>query len=158
MIYGPGARDRADALDGACAAAGKAAVPKGRYDEAPATLRRVDPRGDARARLDAIEADLAGGEQGRFREMFTRRYARATFFVIAFGFFVQITGNNTVLFYGPTIFRTAGISGESDSLLVSALVQAVAALGVVLSMLVVDRWGGGAVPCCSAPRPWSSAI
>ncbi|MFG3256722.1 sugar porter family MFS transporter [Streptomyces sp. NPDC048172] len=114
---------------------------KGRREDALATLRRVDPRADPRPRLDAIEADLAGGEQGRFREMFTRRYARATFFVIAFGFFVQITGNNTVLFYSPTIFRTAGISGESDSILVSALVQAVAALGVVLSMLVVDRWG-----------------
>lgn len=114
---------------------------KGRYDEALATLRRIDPHTDGTARLDAIKADTAGGEQGRFREIFTKRYARATFFVIAFGFFVQITGNNTVLFYSPTIFETAGISGESESILFSALVQSVAALGVVLSMLVVDRWG-----------------
>lgn len=114
---------------------------KGRYDEALATLRRVDPRSDGEAQLQAIRADMSAGEHGRFREIFTRRYARATFFVIAFGFFVQITGNNTVLFYSPTIFKTAGISAESDSILVSALVQFVAALGVVLSMLVVDRWG-----------------
>lgn len=114
---------------------------KGRYDEALATLRRVDPRSDGEAQLQSIRADMSAGEHGRFREIFTRRYARATFFVIAFGFFVQITGNNTVLFYSPTIFKTAGISAESDSILVSALVQFVAALGVVLSMLVVDGWG-----------------
>ncbi|MGW8378892.1 sugar porter family MFS transporter [Streptomyces sp. ODS28] len=114
---------------------------KGCYDEALATLRRIDPRTDGTARLDAIRADVTGGEQGRFREIFTRRYARATFFVIAFGFFVQITGNNTVLFYSPTIFKTAGISGEADSILVSAFVQLTAVFGVVVSMLVVDRWG-----------------
>ncbi|MCA1221293.1 sugar porter family MFS transporter [Streptomyces sp. 8L] len=114
---------------------------RGRYDDARATLRRVEPDGDTDAQLEAIRADLAQGEQGTFREIFTRRYARATFFVIAFGFFVQITGTNTILYYSPMIFDKAGIADQSESILLSALVQLVAAVGVVLSMLVVDRWG-----------------
>ncbi|MBP0458924.1 sugar porter family MFS transporter [Streptomyces montanisoli] len=114
---------------------------RGRYDEARATLVRVEPESDTDAQLASIRADLAQGEQGTFREIFTRRYARATFFVIAFGFFVQITGTNTILYYSPLIFDKAGIADASESILLSALVQLVAAVGVVLSMLVVDRWG-----------------
>lgn len=114
---------------------------RGRRAQALDTLRRLDPDADAAARLAAIEADLELGEHGRFREIFTRRHARATFFVIAFGFAVQITGNNTILYFSPKIFEKAGFGDAADSILASTLVQVIAAAGVVLSMLVVDRWG-----------------
>ncbi|GAA2626113.1 sugar porter family MFS transporter [Streptomyces axinellae] len=130
---------------------------KGRRAQALATLRRLEPDAEpgagsgadsdagaaavAERSLAAIEADLAEGEQGRFREIFTRQHARATFFVIAFGFAVQITGNNTILYFSPTIFAKAGFGDAADSILASTLVQVVAAVGVVLSMAVVDRWG-----------------
>ncbi|WP_255954024.1 sugar porter family MFS transporter [Streptomyces odontomachi] len=114
---------------------------RGRHAEALATLRRIDSRADVQAQLNAIRADLEEGEQGRFREIFTRRYARATFFVIAFGFFVQITGTNTILYYSPMIFEKAGFGKASDSILMSALVQLIAVLGVAVSMVMVDRWG-----------------
>ncbi|UNS95202.1 sugar porter family MFS transporter [Streptomyces tubbatahanensis] len=114
---------------------------RGMRERALETLRRLDPDADAPARLTAIEADLAESEHGRFREIFAKRYARPTFFVIAFGFAVQITGNNTILYFSPTIFAKAGFGDGADSILASTLVQVVAAVGVVLSMAVVDRWG-----------------
>lgn len=113
---------------------------KGRYDDALRTLRRIDPR-LAEQRITEIRADLAIGEHGRFREIFTRRYARATLFVIGFGFFVQITGNNTILVYSPEIFQKAGISSGANSILSAAIVQVFAIVGVVLSIAFVDRWG-----------------
>ncbi|WP_082469228.1 sugar porter family MFS transporter [Sciscionella sediminilitoris] len=113
---------------------------RGRFEDALDTLRRIDPD-VAEQRLADIRADVAGGETGRFREIFTRQYARATLFVIGFGFFVQITGTNTILYYSPLIFQQAGISSASNSILVSAIVQVFSIVGVVLSMLVVDRWG-----------------
>lgn len=114
---------------------------QGRTEEALSTLRLVDPRADAQQRLVEIEQDVATGGSGRFREIFTRRYMRATIFVIGFGFFVQITGTNTILYYGPMIFEKAGVSKSSDSILVSAFVQVFAIIGVLLSMVTVDRWG-----------------
>lgn len=114
---------------------------KGRTEQALGTLRRIDPDVDPDARLAEIQGDLAVGESGRFREIFTRHYARATLFVIGFGFFVQITGTNTILYYSPMIFEQAGVSDASDSILVSAVVQVFAIVGVVLSILTVDRWG-----------------
>lgn len=113
---------------------------RGRWDDAAATLRRIDPA-IADQRLAEIRADLAGTETGRFREILTRHYARATLFVVGFGFFVQITGNNTILYYSPMIFQQAGISNAQDSILVSAIVQVFSIVGVLVSMAVVDRWG-----------------
>ncbi|XVQ11531.1 sugar porter family MFS transporter [Spirillospora sp. CA-255316] len=113
---------------------------QGRHDEALAALRLIDPA-IADQRITDIKADLQVGEQGRFREIFTRKYTRATAFVIGFGFFVQITGTNTILYYSPLIFKQAGIAGNADSIFVSAIVQIFAIVGVVLSMAVVDFWG-----------------
>ncbi|MEK8174045.1 MFS transporter [Streptomyces sp. M19] len=60
---------------------------------------------------------------------------------MGFGFFVQITGTNTILYYSPMIFKRAGVSNDQDSILVSAIVQVFSIVGVLVSMAVVDRWG-----------------
>lgn len=114
---------------------------QGRYVEAEQTLAKIEPLHLVSEKLDAIKADLAHEEKGTFREMFSRKFLRPTLFVIGFGFFVQITGTNTILYYSPLIFEQVGIVDSGDSILVSAVVQVFAVVGVILSMLLVDRWG-----------------
>ena len=52
----------------------------------------------------------------------------------------QFMGVNAVLYYGPAIFESAGLSG-SDSLLSQVLVGLVNMLTTVLALVIIDRVG-----------------
>ena len=73
--------------------------------------------------------------------MLQKPYLRATVFVVGLGFFIQITGINATIAYGPKIFQAMGVTTNSQSLLMAMLVQLIALIAVLASMSVVDRWG-----------------
>lgn len=120
-------------------------VLKGRIDEARRALRQVEPDSDAEPELAEISAALAEESGGRLMEtvveMLRRPYLRATVFVVALGFFIQITGVNAIVYYSPRLFDAMGFRGNFALLVLPAVVQA-AALGTVLvSVVLVDRLG-----------------
>ena len=114
---------------------------RGRVDEARQSLTRTDPDADIEAELAEISAGISGERGGRIREMLRKPYLRATVFVVGLGFFIQITGINATVAYGPKIFQAMGVSTNTQSILMSMLVQAIALIAVLASMSVVDRWG-----------------
>ena len=114
---------------------------KGRVDEARASLRRTDPDADIEAEIAEMQAAITGERGGRIKEMLRKPYLRATIFVVGLGFFIQITGINATVAYGPKIFQAMGIDTNTESILMSTLVQAIALIAVLASMSVVDRWG-----------------
>jgi len=116
-------------------------VMKGRIEEARASLERTDPEADVDAELREITEALSSESGGRLREMLRKPYLRATVFVVGLGFFIQITGINATVAYGPKIFQAMGIDTNRESILMSTLVQCIALVAVLTSMLVVDRWG-----------------
>lgn len=116
-------------------------VLKGRLQDARASLTQVDPGSDADAELKALQDALATGGQGRLREMLRAPYLRATVFVVGLGFFIQITGINATVAYGPRIFEAMGVTTKTASILLSTLVQCLALVAVIASMGLVDRWG-----------------
>jgi sugar porter (SP) family MFS transporter len=114
---------------------------KGRVDEARVSLERTDPDADIDAELADMQAAITGERGGRIREMLRKPYLRATVFVVGLGFFIQITGINATVAYGPKIFQAMGVDTNTESILMSTLVQAIALIAVLASMTVVDRWG-----------------
>jgi hypothetical protein len=50
------------------------------------------------AELDLIEADLRHEERGTFRGLFSAPFTKAGVFVLGFGFLVQITGINGIVY------------------------------------------------------------
>jgi SP family galactose:H+ symporter-like MFS transporter len=114
---------------------------KGRVDEARDSLRRTDPDADIEAEIAEMQAAITGERGGRIKEMLRKPYLRATIFVVGLGFFIQITGINATVAYGPKIFQAMGIDTNTESILMSTLVQAIALIAVLASMSVVDRWG-----------------
>ena len=114
---------------------------KGRLDEARASLSRVDPGADIDAELARLATSAGEASAGRLREMVRRPYLRATVFVVGLGFFIQITGINATVAYGPRIFEAMGVTTKTASILMSTLVQCIALVAVLASMGVVDRWG-----------------
>lgn len=114
---------------------------KGRRDEAQASLRITDPDADIEAELDEMAAGINEEAGGAIAEMLRRPYLRATFFVIGLGFFIQITGINATVTYGPKIFGAMGIESDQQKLLLNVGTQLIALVAVLISMRTVDRWG-----------------
>jgi len=117
---------------------------KGREDDARRALRQVDPGAsdiDIETELREIRAALTAESGGSFRDMIRPPYLRATIFVVALGFFIQITGINAVVYYSPRLFEAMGFTGNFALLVLPALVQVAALIAVVISLLLVDRLG-----------------
>lgn len=116
-------------------------VLKGRIDEARTSLERTDPDANIDTELADIQQAISSEKGGRIKEMLRKPYLRATVFVVGLGFFIQITGINATVAYGPKIFQAMGVTTNTQSILMSTLVQCIALVAVLASMTVVDRWG-----------------
>ncbi|MFZ9986300.1 MAG: sugar porter family MFS transporter [Candidatus Nanopelagicales bacterium] len=116
-------------------------VLKGRLEQARESLERTDPDADVDAELADMQVAIHGERGGRIKEMLRKPYLRATVFVVGLGFFIQITGINATVAYGPRIFQAMGVTTNTQSILMSTLVQCIALIAVLASMSVVDRWG-----------------
>ena len=92
---------------------GRWLILKGRDGEARLSLARTDPDGDIDAEIATIRESLGGEGGGRLREMLQKPYLRATVFVVGLGFFIQITGINATIAYGPKIFQAMGVTTNS---------------------------------------------
>jgi sugar porter (SP) family MFS transporter len=53
----------------------------------------------------------------------------------------QVTGINTIIYYGPQIFELAGISSHSNSILATFVVAVVNVIATVIGITLVDRVG-----------------
>lgn len=114
---------------------------KGRREEAAKSLALTDPDGDINAELDEMAAAISEESGGAIQEMLRKPYLRATIFVIGLGFFIQITGINATITYGPKIFKAMGIESDSQTLLLNVGIQVIALAAVLTSMRTVDKWG-----------------
>ncbi|MFN8125930.1 MAG: sugar porter family MFS transporter [Candidatus Nanopelagicales bacterium] len=114
---------------------------KGRRDEARQSLQTTDPDADIEGELDDMQATIDEESGGALGEMLRQPYLRATIFVVGLGFFIQITGINATVTYGPKIFKAMGIESDSQTLLLNVGIQFIALVAVLISMRTVDKWG-----------------
>lgn len=116
---------------------------KGQEEEAIKVLHNLE-RDESRISSEIVsirEALAEQSAQGSLKEMFTGYLARATIFAMVLGFFVQITGINATIYYAPQIFENMGYVGNTQQLLLPALVQFFSLIAVVISMNIIDNFG-----------------
>jgi sugar porter (SP) family MFS transporter len=105
-------------------------------------LDRVYVSPDA-ARSEASNVSLAlksTSEKNDFKLLLRPNMRRAVLIGVAIAILGQFMGVNAVLYYGPTIFENAGLSG-SDSLFYQVIVGAVNTLTTVAALLIIDKVG-----------------
>jgi MFS transporter, SP family, galactose:H+ symporter len=100
------------------------------YDDVAAAEREAD------SILDSLRTKSAGFEA--FRQPAIRL---ALLIGISLAVLQQITGINTVIYYGPQIFQMAGIASASASILAQSLVGAVNCVMTLVAIFFVDRVG-----------------
>jgi MFS family permease len=63
------------------------------------------------------------------------------FYIFALTVLQQVTGINTIIYYGPQIFELAGIASHANSIFATLLVAVVNVIATVVGIVLVDRLG-----------------
>ena len=139
------------ALPGIILAAGMLVLPesprwlagRGRIPDANAVLQHLRGIADVSDELNTLRTDLAreGRQLAGASELLTPRLRRPLIIGIGLAMFQQITGINTVIYFAPTIFQSAGLSSAATSILATAGVGAVNVIMTIVSICLIDRLG-----------------
>ena len=92
-------------------------VSKGRFDEAKEVFNKIEPELNAEKEIEAIKLTLKPQNENT-NEKFTLKKWMIMPFVVGVGImFAQIcTGINTIIYYAPTIFKTAGFDSNMNAI------------------------------------------
>ena len=119
-------------------------IDKGRLDEALVILKTI--RSEERALAEfaqvervAEEEKEAGNDKLRFGEVLANRWLRRILFVgIGVSVTQQLTGINTIMYYGPRVLEQSGFT-ESRALAAATLFGLAAVVGGVIALRNMDR-------------------
>jgi len=116
---------------------------KGRVAEAKAVLDRTsDTPAEAEQRLLEIEAVVASGGGGAWKEVATKAGVRRVLaIVLTLQFFQQASGVDSVVLYGPRVLAMAGVTSNTLLLSLNVLFGAAKAGSILVAMALADRVG-----------------
>jgi sugar porter (SP) family MFS transporter len=111
--------------------------------DAEAVLRRLRGSADVSGELNTLRTDIVreGSQAAGAAELLAPRLRRPLIIGIGLAMFQQITGINTVIYFAPTIFQSAGLSSAATSILATAGVGAVNVIMTIVSIRLIDRLG-----------------
>jgi sugar porter (SP) family MFS transporter len=112
-----------------------------RPKEAESVLRSYTDSLGVRQFLEDIQEGLKSPMEQSWRALWSPGVRGALFIAVGLTVLQQVTGINTIIYYGPQIFEFAGIASHSSSILATLLVAVVNVLATVVGIALVDRVG-----------------
>ena len=113
----------------------------GREGLALDVLSRVSGHSQAVVELEQIKEAIAE-ESGTLAELLEPGFRRALFIAVALAILQQITGINTVLFYGSVIFKEqVGGHSETSAIGANVIIGLINFLATIVALWVIDRLG-----------------
>jgi len=113
---------------------------KGMVDKARVNLAKIRGRRNVDHEIKAIQRTLEL-EQGSWRDLINKRLISVLVIGLGLGVLQQFVGINTVMYYGPTIFREAGFHSASAQVFATFIMGVVNVLFSLVALLLVDRIG-----------------
>lgn len=95
---------------------------------------------EAQAQIEQTKAVLANEHQSSWSMLWQPGILKAVIIGVCIAMLGQFMGVNAVLYYGPSIFEDAGLSG-GDSLFYQILIGAVNMITGILALLIIDKIG-----------------
>ncbi len=112
-----------------------------RDDEARRILTRVAGAAAADEQARQIRESLAE-ESGSYRELFSAQMRRPLAIAVLLAVFSQVTGINTVIYYGALLLKEhGGRGGAAEAIGANVLVGIVNFLATILAIALIDRLG-----------------
>ena len=117
-------------------------VSKNRDEEAKRVLKKIEPDTDVDAEIKQIK-DTINAESGGTKSNFRFKKWMIMPFVVGIGImFAQIcTGINTIIYYAPTIFKTAGFDSNLNAIYATTGIGVVNFLMTIVAVFFTDRLG-----------------
>ncbi len=114
---------------------------RGYESDALRVLSRVNGRGRALIELAEIK-DAISEETGSIRDLLQPGFRRALLIAVALAVLQQVTGINTVLFYGSVIFKEQ-VGGQTASSAIGAnvVIGVINFLATIVAVWIIDRLG-----------------
>ena len=113
---------------------------QGKTDDALAILTRVGGSKHAELEMNEIMKSLKK-EEGTLSELFKPGMRTVILVGVLLAIFQQITGINTVLYYAPKIFMSAGYESANSALLASVIVGLTNLICTIIAISFIDRLG-----------------
>lgn len=114
---------------------------KGKEEKATNILERIYTSSkEALFQLTETKSVLSSESKSEWKLLLQPGIRKAVIIGVCIAVLGQFMGVNAVLFYGPSIFENAGLSG-GDSLLYQVLVGLVNTLTTVLALVIIDKVG-----------------
>ncbi|WP_269208410.1 sugar porter family MFS transporter [Bifidobacterium sp. AGR2158] len=113
---------------------------QGKTKEGFEILERIGGTDDAKAQVSSIEKSLEEEKGSTFRDLFRKPLLYALLVGIFLAIFNQAVGQNTISYYGPTMFASIGFENNGE-FIVSTVVGAVELLFAFVGMALIDRLG-----------------
>ena len=113
----------------------------GRATDAESVLRSYTDAPGARQFLDDIQEGLKTPMTQSWMALWSPAVRGSLFIAVGLTVLQQVTGINTVIYYGPQIFEFAGIASHANAIFATLLVAIMNILGTIVGILLVDRVG-----------------
>lgn len=109
-------------------------------DAANVLLSYTDTAG-AKQLLADIQEGLKAPVEQRWSALWSPAVRGSLFIAVGMTVLQQVTGINTIIYYGPQIFALAGSASHSSAILATFVVAIVNVIGTVVGISLVDRVG-----------------
>jgi sugar porter (SP) family MFS transporter len=109
--------------------------------EATSALSSFSDDAAARLLIDEIRSALAIPLERRWRALWSPAVRASLLIAVGFTVLQQVTGINTIIYYGPQIFALAGIASNKNAIFATLLVAVTNMLATVIALVLVDRVG-----------------
>jgi SP family arabinose:H+ symporter-like MFS transporter len=116
-------------------------ISRGRHDEGQRILARIYGTQTAEEEVRSVQR-AAAGEEGSWHEVVSPAMRKRLGVGMALALFSQVTGINTVLYYGSIII-SEHFPGQSAGMALAAnvIIGAVNLIFTIVAMVFLDRWG-----------------
>ena len=113
----------------------------GRPHDAEQILLSYTDAAGAQLLLDDIHHATLKTSRQNWSALFSPAVRRGLLIAVGFVVLQQLSGINTVIYYGPQIFALAGIDSNQHAILATLLVSVMNMLATVIALFLVDRIG-----------------
>jgi sugar porter (SP) family MFS transporter len=114
---------------------------RNRVADAESVLLRYTDHAGAQLLLDDIQLGLSTKVELRWRALWSPPVRGSLFIAVGFTVLQQVTGINTIIYYGPRIFSLAGITANKNAIFATLLVAIMNVLATIIALALVDRIG-----------------
>ena len=112
-----------------------------RRNDAESVLRSYTDDNGVQQFLADIQEGLKTPMEQSWRALWTPAVRGSLFIAVGLTVLQQVTGINTIIYYGPQIFELAGIASHANSIFATLLVAVVNVIATVVGIVLVDRLG-----------------